>query len=341
MSKICYRTKTFNRDHRAMIARADEILGEYQAQGLVLTLRQLYYQFVARDFIPNSVKSYKNLGGIIGDARIAGMLDWEAIEDRGRNLATLTHFDGAKDALTRLAGWYHVDMWEGQEYRPEVWIEKDALSGVVAGVCEENDVPYFACKGYTSLSEMWRASLRLRRWHSGGQRPWIIHFGDHDPSGIDMSRDITERLQHTFMANCHFVRAALNMDQIEEYSPPPNPAKVTDSRYKVYVKNYGDESWELDALDPPKFRRLIEDQLKVMRGDTLWNQKLKEKARVKETLTELAGDWEGLSSLKDDSARLQEFTMKLAGRIYACHEVLAHLAEKKTPLTKRRRNVKS
>lgn len=298
MSRVCYVPKRFTKGHLKTIDRANEVLAEYAPQGFVLTLRQLYYQFVARGWFPNKQKWYKRLGKIIGDARLAGKIDWEHMEDRVRNLSSLQHFDGPQDALDKLVSWYHVDMWENQKWRPEVWVEKDALSGVVAGVCEENDVPYFCCRGYTSLSEMWRASLRLREYTRAGQTPYIIHFGDHDPSGIDMSRDILDRLRETFRADLKFKRVALTMDQVEEYNPPPNPAKVTDSRFKMYQETYGDESWELDALDPPKFRQLIEAELDEIRDTDQWDKDAAAKARVIEQLTTLAKEWDSLPAQK-------------------------------------------
>lgn len=309
--KRCYVPKRFTRAHRQVIERANVILDEYAAQGFVLTLRQLYYQFVARGYIKNHLKSYKYLGGIMGEGRLAGLVDWEYLEDRSRNLVTLTHFDGPQDALDRLTSWYHTDMWNNQRYRPEVWIEKDALSGVIAKVCEENDVPYFSCRGYTSLSEMWRASLRLRAHIQDGQTPYIIHFGDHDPSGIDMSRDITERLQDTFMADCQFLRVALNMDQIRELNPPPNPAKITDSRYKTYVKKFGQESWELDALEPRMFRDIISRELDGVRDLAAWKKDLREKEGVREKLKAIAGDWEGITSLNERIAQQQKDIARL------------------------------
>ncbi len=309
MSKIIYVDKKFDRTTQGVIGHCVKILKEYAAQGFVLTLRQLYYQFVARGLLPNTQKSYKRLGGIVGDARLAGFIDWEHIEDRSRNLALLQHFAGPQDALDKLAGWYHVSMWESQEWRPEVWIEKDALSGVIRGVCEENDVPYFCCRGYTSLSEMWRASTRLRKWSEGGQSPFIIHLGDHDPSGIDMSRDIYERLRQTFMADCEFERVALTMEQVEEYQPPPNPMKVRDPRAKTYVAKFGDESWELDALQPSKFRELIEHQLGRIRDQKLWDADLKEKAKVKGQLKTLASDW---GFVEGNKKRLEEYAAEVA-----------------------------
>lgn len=297
--KIRYKPlKNLTRDTRKIVDRANVILDEYQAQGFVLTLRQLYYQFVARAWLPNRQKAYNRLGKIVGNARLTGLIGWDRIEDRTRRLRTLQHFGGPDDALQKLAGWYHVDLWANQKFRPEVWIEKDALAGVIEGVCNENDIPYFSCRGYTSLSEMWRAGERLKYWAQSGQQPYVIHFGDHDPSGMDMSRDITDRLRDTFGAMFDFQRVALNMDQIEQYEPPPNPAKVTDSRYKVYLKKYGDESWELDALEPSVFRTLILDRLDAIRDTVQWEKDVKEKERVRKQLQTLAGDWGSVESNK-------------------------------------------
>lgn len=310
MAKILYQPKRFSKGHANVVAKADSILQEYSAQGLVLTLRQLYYQFVARGLVRNNQKQYKRLGAILVDARLAGKIDWDMLEDRSRNLATLQHFSGPQHALDLLASWYHVDMWKDQQYRPEVWIEKDALSGVIRGVCEENDVPFFSCRGYTSISEMYRAAVRLTEYRDRGQQPYIIHLGDHDPSGIDMSRDIFDRLQKTFMSPHEFTRVALTMEQVREYDPPPNPAKVTDSRFKKYRDEYGEESWELDALQPTKFRELIEEQLASVREDKAWAKSLKEKAEVKSQLTELAGDWGSVQSNKKKMVELERSLSK-------------------------------
>lgn len=306
MPTRCYIPKKFTEEHEAVIRMANVILGEAASQGLTMTLRQLYYRFVTRNFFKNEFRQYKRLGSIIADARLAGRIDWDFLEDRIRNLQALQKFDGPQDAMDKLHQWYHIDMWKNQKYRPEVWIEKDALSGVIRGVCEENDVPYFCCRGYTSLSEVYGASLRLNQYSDAGQIPFIIHFGDHDPSGMDMSRDIVDRLHKTFMTGHEFIRVALNMDQVEEYGCPPNPAKVTDSRFQVYMEEFGEESWELDALDPPLFRELIESRLSELRNPKNWEADLKRKKKVKDQLGELAKDWGKIDELKKTEKKLSE-----------------------------------
>jgi hypothetical protein len=329
MPKICYVPKKFTKAHSKIIETANRFLQDYADAGYSVTLRSLYYRFVASGLIPNDQREYNRLGAIIADARLAGRIDWAHLIDRTRNLADLEHYTGPQDALDKLASWYHVDMWANQAYRPEVWIEKDALVGVIQRVCQENDVPYFSCRGYTSLSEMWAASMRLTRHINTGYIPYIIHFGDHDPSGIDMSRDIYDRLHTTFMTGIDFERVALTMEQVEEYAPPPNPAKVTDSRYKAYVEKYGDESWELDALEPPKFRELIESSLAKMRDEAQWAIDVQEKAKVVEQLQGIAKDWESIGSNKRALAKAQK-------ELQAAQAELAKLRASKKPVKKRK-----
>jgi hypothetical protein len=271
MPKVCYIQKRFNDKTLARISQANEIITEYMNQGYTLTLRQLYYQFVSRDLIPNKQTEYKKLGVVVSDARLAGMIDWNSIEDRTRNLQGLAHWDNPSEIVEACASQFRVDMWERQVCRPVVWIEKDALIGVIEGVCNKYDVPYFSCRGYTSQSEMWKSAMNHERYMDAGQRPIILHLGDHDPSGLDMTDDIIKR-QEIFMGGVEVRRIALNEDQIKKYNPPPNPAKMTDSRFDAYMAKYGQESWELDALEPRVMSDLIEKHIKEMISTKEWNQ---------------------------------------------------------------------
>jgi hypothetical protein len=271
--------KNFKDASLDIIHDANLIIDEYRAQGFILTLRQLYYQFVARDLLPNTQRSYKRLGSIINDARLAGLVDWQSIEDRTRNLKSNYHYENPRQAIQDALDTYEIDMWENQSQRVEIWIEKNALVGIIDGVCREMDVPYFACIGYVSQSEQWRAYQRARHYELGrNQTTVILHFGDHDPSGIDMTRDNQDRL-NIFMGweAVKVKRLALNWDQIEEFNPPPNPAKITDSRFASYAERYGDQSWELDALEPSVMTDLIRKHVEEHRDPDLWEAKVQER----------------------------------------------------------------
>lgn len=290
MPVIAYIDKTFTLKSLAVIAKANEICADYQRQGFDLTLRQLYYQFVARGLLPNKDTEYKRLGQIINDARLAGLLDWRYIVDRTRNLRDLAHWQTPGGVLDSAAYGYRTDRWASQPYRVEVWIEKDALVGVIAGVCNRLDVPFFSCRGYTSQSELWGAAQRLIRHGKDGQDTVVIHLGDHDPSGIDMTRDIGDRLA-LFGAGATVRRIALNMDQVRHYQPPPNPAKLTDARATGYIARHGDQSWELDALDPATLDALIDATIREYRDDTLWDRDTAAMETDRDLLTSVARRW--------------------------------------------------
>ena len=286
MPRICYVEKNFRESSLAIVAQANEIIEEYTAQGFDLTLRQLYYQFVSRDLVANTQKEYKRLGSIINDARLAGLIDWDSLVDRTRNLQSLAHWTSPSQIVNSCASQYRIDKWEGQPIRPEVWIEKDALLGVISEVCEKLDVPYFSCRGYTSQSEMWGAAQRTEQYD---QPTLIIHLGDHDPSGIDMTRDIRDRLE-MFMGGLEVKRIALNMDQVDKYTPPPNPAKLTDSRIGAYIAEFGSDSWELDALEPQVLVDLVQKTILSVRDDDIWDESEAEEDEAKAILSRVAAD---------------------------------------------------
>lgn len=299
MPMICYRAKTFSADHRALIDQAVQICDEYADQGFKLTLRQLYYQFVARAIIPNNMQSYKRLGGVINDARLAGELDWDAIEDRTRNLETLPHWESPKEILEATARQFRFDRWENQPTRVEVWIEKEALVGVIEPICNQLRVPYFACRGYTSQSEAWGAGQRFQDYVRAGQDVVVLHLGDHDPSGIDMTRDNDERLamfvdlDQSLDGNqtVRVRRLALNFDQVQKYKPPPNPAKLTDSRADSYIEKHGRSSWELDALEPKVIARLIQTNVEMYVDSDAWEESVAKEKAAREKIAKMAKNW--------------------------------------------------
>jgi hypothetical protein len=282
-----YVAKKFGPDAIARIGTVNEIIEEYEKKGFSLTLRQLYYQHVARGLIENNIQSYNRLGGLVNDGRLAGLISWTAIEDRTRNLDGLRTYKDPAELLKEAKENYRADLWLDQPWRPEVWVEKEALADVVGQICNKLRVDFFACRGYVSQSEQWRAGRRLAGYVHKGQRPIIFHLGDHDPSGIDMTRDNEERLSMFAGTHVTVVRLALNMEQVTRYRPPPNPAKVTDSRFESYQKKFGYESWELDALNPEVIQDLIETNVMRIRDGKLWDEALGREVAEKQMLSDM------------------------------------------------------
>lgn len=298
MARIKYRHFDFKPATIEVIVQANVICAEYAAQGLTMTLRQLYYQFVARGYLRNKQTEYNRLGSIINDARLAGLLDWDYIVDRTRELESVPHWDDPPDVLKAVADQFRIDKWARQDRRVEVWIEKEALAGVIEPICRRLDVPFMAVRGYNSQSAHHEAALRFKGYEATGQEPLLLHLGDHDPSGIDMTRDNGDRLE-VFGVWTEVRRLALNMDQIQEYHPPPNPAKMSDSRIAGYLDLYGWESWELDALPPDVLTDLIRDAVDGVRDDDIWAEDVAIEEEHRRFLSAAARQWETVKASLD------------------------------------------
>ena len=196
-----------------------------------------------------------------------------------------------------MASSYMEDLWKHQDEHVEVWVEKEALISIIEKACSTRRVPHLACRGYTSQSEMFLAGQRIARKLELNKKVTILHFGDHDPSGIDMTRDIEERIQLFLKTNLDDTdlawnfsvdRLALNFNQVEEYDPPPNPAKSQDPRFKDYRKKFGSESWELDAVEPNLLVQLIEDEIDLHVNQSTWDMAVEAEERNTQRLIDNA-----------------------------------------------------
>lgn len=293
----------FRKSTLKRIEQANSIIAEMRAQGYTLTVRQLYYQFVARDLLENTQQNYKNLAAMVDNGRKAGLIDWDAIEDRTRYLREIQAYDGPAHFLRRQAQRYYAEaLWRDQEAYCEVWIEKDALVGVVERPCLEWRVPFFACRGYASSSELYEAGKRLARKRAAGKRVVIFHLGDHDPSGMNMTDVNRDSLRLFARSNgIQLERLALNYDQVEEYDPPPNPAKDTDARFSGYSDYMVTEhdadpddipSWELDALDPSVIDEVVRKAIEGVVDAEKFAARSAEEEANKNALSGVASNWD-------------------------------------------------
>jgi hypothetical protein len=293
VSKYAYVNQRFKAESLALLTKIDEICTTYMQQGFVLTLRQLYYQLVSRNIIPNTERSYKNVGNLVNDGRMAGYIDWNAIEDRTREFIARPKWGSGSEILSAVADQYHQDLWANQEYRPFVLVEKEALAGVLEGICYEMDVPLLACRGYPSVTVVRSFALgRIRPAVKNDQIPMVIHLGDHDPSGIDMTRDLEDRLETFCGGRVELKRIALNFEQVEELNLPPNPAKMTDARFEGYAEKYGNESWELDAIEPNALVEMVKAEIETKIDEDKLEETQDEIKRVKSKLKQLADEFE-------------------------------------------------
>lgn len=272
--KICFQSKNFGSDASVLIETITGILQEYEQNGYDLSLRQLYYQLVSRNVVPNTERSYKKVGNLVSDARLAGLIDWDIIKDRGREMVSNPHWESPAEMLMSCADQYRVDHWKNQPNYVEVMVEKQALEGVLLPVCSKWDIPFTANKGYSSSSALYEAGARIGQQVGYGKNVVVIYLGDHDPSGIDMSRDVLDRVRMFARVDdpqsVQVERIALNIEQVKDLNPPENPAKLTDSRAADYIKTFGTSSWELDAIEPTRLAQLVENAVSRFVDQDTW-----------------------------------------------------------------------
>lgn len=268
------------------------VIKTYQAQGYKLTLRQLYYQLVSRDIIPNKQQEYAKLSDLLTSARMAGLVDWNAIEDRIRRPFLPYYASSPEDAIKDIIRQYRRDRMEGQEVYIELWVEKDALSGVLRRITSRYHVNLMVNRGYSSASAMYDSAIRLKEAMGEGKKCYIFYLGDHDPSGMDMDRDIRTRLTE-FGAEVEVKRIALTDEQIKKHNPPPNPTKMTDSRSPSYIAEYGRTCWEVDALNPEVLDELVTEEIEAVIDIGKYHDMLDEEEKDKDKLKNYAEKKDG------------------------------------------------
>lgn len=287
--KQAYNSLHLSTQNKERLEQINSIIEEYRAQGYILTLRQLYYQLVSRGIIENKVAEYRNLSAILGKGRMAGIVDWDAIEDRTRVPMIQYSADNPKDAIYDIINQYKVDRMRDQDVYLEIFVEKDALSGVLSRIANKYHIKLMVNKGYSSISAMHDSALRWIDASKRGKTSYLLYVGDHDASGIDMIRDIKDRFSE-FGADVKIKHIALLDEQIEKYNPPPNPTKLSDPRAATYIKKYGKTCWEVDALKPELLNSLVENQIVSLIDINKFNENLEQEKRDIEQLKEIYYD---------------------------------------------------
>lgn len=334
----------------AKLERINQVISRYQAMGYKLTLRQLYYQLVTQNVIPNNDKEYSKLSVLLTKGRMAGYIDWEAIEDRTRVPRRVYVTNGVAAALDDAEATYIRDRMAGQKNYVELWVEKDALSNVLSRKTNHYTIRLMVNRGYSSTTAMKDSYDRIKQELSEGRNVHILYLGDHDPSGLDMVRDIYDRLfymlaqrttkkilalaaeedandtlynkwnmdervaddEGTYYPHRAYIlehfeirHIGLTSEQVRQYNPPPNPAKLTDPRAGWYISQFGHTSWEVDALDPVTLHEIIDTNIDTLVDMNLFNQQIAQEQADKAELKALPQVKETLNTTVKDNRELR------------------------------------
>jgi len=282
------------------------VVDAYIRKGIKLSNRQLYYRLVGKDLIPNYIEIYKRVCKFLTDLKYGGYIDWDAIEDRGRVPKRKSEWDTIQDLIDSAVSSYRLPRWQDQDFYIELYCEKEAMESVLRPIADKYHIYFGYNKGYSSSSTMYELAKRVDKALDDEKIVTILYLGDHDPSGLDMVRDVEERIKEFLMAwrygldiddeeyprwqteewiddNFSVEAVALTKIQIEKYKPPPNPAKITDPRAKDYIAEHGRISWELDSIEPEILMEITEnailDYLIVDRYNA-WIEKEKEESKA-------------------------------------------------------------
>jgi len=261
------------------------VAGEYDR----FSVRQLFYQLVARRVIDKTEQTYKRVCDAAVQLRLAGELPYGKIADGHRTRRAVYQHGGLQEALENAFDLYRRNYWLDQARHIEVWCEKDALSGVILPVCETYGVTSVATRGFPSLTLIYESAMTL----VGIGKPAVIfYFGDHDASGRAISNKLEADLR-AHGARVTVQRVALNPAQITQYALPTRPGKWTDSRHAKFAARYGDACVELDALPPDVLTDLVEERILAAIDIAAWQRVREAEALERETLASIAAiGWE-------------------------------------------------
>lgn len=242
-----------HRKTQALIEAAAAALGSQP-----MTVRQVFYQLVSGHVIKNTQAEYKRVSRALVDARCRGTIPWEWIEDRLRRPRRVSMWKGLDDFTETAIVAYRRDVWATQPVYLEVWVEKDALSGIFEEILSRYGVTLNVGRGYDGWDSIRNAAGRFSVYDRRSRD--VLYFGDFDPSGEDMVRSLGKRLAH-FGCDATITKCAITPDDIDRYSLPPDPTKSTDTRSAAFVARHGDVAVELDALPVDVLGERIESEV--------------------------------------------------------------------------------
>ena len=286
-AKQVYGTRTIKRNRRskAEMHQLDEALLALLFEDHPQTVRGVFYQAVVRWLVEKTEAAYRVVQRELVLLRARGELPWDFIADSTRWMRKPNSYDDMAEALNDASRFYRKALWNDQSAYVEVWMEKDAIAGVVYEVTEEWDVPLMVTRGYSSLSFLHQSAMTL----AAQDRPCFIYYlGDHDPSGVDISRNVERRLrQYAPGAEIHFNRIAVTPEQIIAMDLPSRPTKKTDTR----SKGFDGDSVELDAIPAWRLKDLVREAIEQHIDQDALEATRRIEAAERKSLTDFRQAW--------------------------------------------------
>jgi hypothetical protein len=240
---------------KAEVEARREALLDIIDDGKPMTVRQVFYQATVHGIVEKAETGYAKVQTDLTLMRRAGELPYDWLADNTRWQRKPYTFDSVLDALQETARFFRKALWKDIDAYVEIWLEKDALAGVIYPITGEYDVPLMVARGYASLSFLYNAAEYINDLEVPA---YIYHLGDFDPSGINAGEKIEETLREMAPdADITFERIAVTPEQITEWNLPTRPTKTSDTR----SKGFGNISVELDAIGSNALRALVQETI--------------------------------------------------------------------------------
>lgn len=318
-----------NRKTTAIINAALDILAEQNP----MTIRQLFYRLVSKQRIPNSPASYQLVIRDMTKCRDDGRCPFDWIADRSRPVYAASGFDDAVEYANTMRDGYRKNYWATQPEHVEVWVEKDAIIGSIEDLCGKLGVTIRVGRGYWSTT----AAHGVARIFSSIKKPITVFYcGDHDPSGQNIQSELYSRILGYASGEFKMTRLAISREDITAFNLPPLPVKNSDSRSSEFVRLYGNECVELDALPPVELRSRIEEAIRLHIDDDLWAEaetvETAERGRIQDAVNQWssmtdddAPKWASFQSLRDDNPTIWRAIVDEDPT--ACKSITQHLLE--------------
>lgn len=275
--------------YKETISIVNEIISQY---GIKLTVRQIYYRLISDPYnlFENTGSKYKQFDKMLVVARERREVDYTKIEDRTREaLGGDFGYDNPQEFLRSEIDYlkncwqdYKMEIWTDQDYKLEIWVEKDALTNLINQVAKDFRVLVFPSRGYSSFTKIMECLERLEGYSD--KKRVVLHLIDHDPSGLDMTRDLEKRLSAYGGDSIQIKKIGLTYDQVEKFNLRPNPVKKSDTKAENYINQFGPDCWELDALPPLELQNLVVESIKEYIDFDAWNDKFEKEKEGKNWL---------------------------------------------------------
>jgi len=244
----------------------------------------LFYRLVGLRVIEKTEQAYKGLCSHLSKWRRSEEIPWSAFADNTRWHIRQETFNGIHDALKNTVESYRRNLWSTQTFYLEVWVEKDAIAGIVANTANSFGVPVFVARGFASLSSLYSAANTFREATDAGKTAVIYQLGDYDPSGVAAADSVLRAFRDDFKVDLEFIRVAVTEEQIRRLDLPTRPVKTSDSRAATWE---GGECVELDSMPPAEIRQLVESCIVQHIDAHEWKTLQKTEELERETLREI------------------------------------------------------